>query len=242
MQTAPKLPWVLLPGLLGDREAWAPVLAGIENVHAHCPIYPVSASIAEIGAALLETAPEEFVLAGHSMGGYVALEIMRQQPDRVAGLLLISTQAEADTPEQSAARETLAARAGDEGLDQIADLMAKLCIPKTAPDSAALRERFAAMARRYGTDAFIAHQKAVAGRPSSLPLLSEIDVPAVIVAADDDKIVPAERSFAMAEALPHARSARLDTGGHMPMWTQSGACIAATGDLMEMLDPASDAP
>ncbi len=235
MSRLPELPWILLPGLLCDRESWSPVRSAVRDVSAICPTYPESFAVAEIASTVLEAAPERFVLAGHSMGGYIAFEMLRQAPERCAGLLLISTQAEADTPEQSVARQELACRARREGLDGIAEFMSKLCIPKTSNRATALRRRFAAMAHRYGVDAFAAHQEAIAGRPSSVPDLPGIDIPTVLVGTADDRIVPPHRTFAMTDALPDTHALRLDTGGHLPMWTQSEDCIDAVRLLSDKL-------
>jgi len=169
------------------------------------------------------------------MGGYVAFEMLRQAPERCVGLLLISTQADADTPKQSAARRDLADRAKDEGLDSIARFMANLCIPKTAENATALQQKFVAMAHRYGVDAFASHQDAIAKRPSSLPDLSNISVPTLVVGTVDDKIVPSQRTFAMTDALPDAQAVRLDTGGHLPMWTRQKDCIKAVRLLSKNL-------
>ncbi|MCY4237537.1 MAG: alpha/beta hydrolase [Rhodospirillaceae bacterium] len=229
------LPWVLLPGLLCDGAAWGSILLSRPKTPAFTPTYRASRTLGEIASAVLREAPETFLLVGHSMGGYVAFEMLRQAPKRCVGLLLISTQADADTPEQSAARRDLAGRARDEGLDDIAKFMAKLCIPKTADNAAALRQQFAAMAHRYGVDAFAAHQDAIAGRPSSLPDLPDISVPTLVVGTVDDKIVPSQRTFAMTDALPDAQDLRLDTGGHLPMWTRQQDCIKAVRLLSENL-------
>lgn len=227
MSETPELPWIFLPGLLCDRESWSPILSAVPGTPAICPTYPASSSVAEIASAILEAAPESFVLAGHSMGGYVAFEMLRRAPERCTGLLLISTQAEADTAEQSASRRELAHRARREGLDGIAGFMAKLCIPGATDGAGSVRRRFAAMAHRYGAEAFVAHQEAIAGRPSSVPDLPGLDMPTILVGVDDDRIVPPQRTFAMTDALPDVRALRLDTGGHLPMWTRSEDCIDA---------------
>ena len=105
---AAKTPLVLVPGLLCDDRLWqhqAEHLADLAD-----PIIADAtrgASIPEMARAVLDAAPERFALAGLSMGGYVALEIMRDAPERVARLALLDTSARADIPEQTATRREL---------------------------------------------------------------------------------------------------------------------------------------
>ena len=97
-----RLPVLALPGLLNDERLWAHQLAGLAPEHAVTAVPTTSRdSVAALAAAALERAPAgRFALAGFSMGGYVALEVMRQAPERVAALALIDTSARPDSPVQ----------------------------------------------------------------------------------------------------------------------------------------------
>ena len=101
-----RLPVLALPGLLNDERLWAHQVAGLAPEHA-VTVVPTTShdSVTALAAAALERAPAgRFALAGFSMGGYVALEIMRQAPQRVAALALVDTSARPDSPESTAAR------------------------------------------------------------------------------------------------------------------------------------------
>jgi pimeloyl-ACP methyl ester carboxylesterase len=106
------MPILLVPGLAGSPRIYAPVAPTLWRYG------PVSVAnhirddhIGAIARRILAEAPARFALAGHSMGGYIAFEIMRQAPDRVAKLALINTQARPDTPEATARRRSQIARA-----------------------------------------------------------------------------------------------------------------------------------
>src|SRR6201996_1438234 len=106
------MPILLVPGLGGSPRIYAPVMPalwrfGPVTVANHIRDHNMGA----IARRILAEAPPRFALAGHSMGGYIAFEIMRQAPQRVAKLALINTQARADTPEATMVRRSRIARA-----------------------------------------------------------------------------------------------------------------------------------
>src|SRR3954452_23889860 len=108
------MPILLVPGLAGSPRIYAPVAPALWR----CGPVSIANHIRDnhmgaIARRILAEAPPRFALAGHSMGGYIAFEIMRQAPDRVARLALINTQARPDTPEASARRRTMITRARD---------------------------------------------------------------------------------------------------------------------------------
>src|ERR1700742_679962 len=106
------MPVVLVPGLIGRARIWAPVVPALWR---HGPLMIANHirddNMGAIARRILAEAPPRFALAGHSMGGYIAFEIIRQAPDRVAKLALINTQARPDTPEVTERRRGQMARA-----------------------------------------------------------------------------------------------------------------------------------
>ena len=115
-------PLVLIPGLASDEAVWRPVIEQLADVAAcHVAETRLDDTIANIAVRILMVAPPQFALAGISMGGYIALEIMRQAPQRVTKLALFDTSARPDTPEQTAGRRAAIGAAFDSvRLDDIA--------------------------------------------------------------------------------------------------------------------------
>lgn len=214
-------PIVFLPGLLCDAAGWQPVIDCLQPLNAHAPIYPPEDNLPAIAATVLADAPPQFDLAGHSMGGYLALEIMRQAPARVSRLALVSTSARADSPDASSGRSALIEKAAGGGFDDIAETMARFVIPKTTEDMETRRAAFAAMARRIGAETFIQHTKAIAARPDLTGLLTGIDCLGLAIGAADDRITPIDGIDQLGEVMPNARTARFDSGGHLLLWTRA---------------------
>ena len=221
------LPLVLLPGVLCDEATWRPVVDRLEEPHWLVPEYPAAPDIGELAEAVLAEAPPRFDLAGHSMGGYIALEIMRRAPDRVARLALLSASPFADGDEARANRLALVDKVAAGGFDEIAQTMARFVIPKTADEFERLRKDFAAVARRTGAEAFMQHQRAVAGRRDQTGLLGSIACSCLLIGAQDDKVTPISGLDALAKGLGDAETLRLSEGGHLLTWTRPDAVAAA---------------
>lgn len=209
-------PLLLLPGLLCDRPFWKKQLDGLYDVFA-CAVPQLDtqntvAAMARDALALMEGV---FSLAGHSMGGYVALEVMRQAPERVRRLALLSTQPRADTKEQAERRHAFIRQAERGGfLDVIADYPPLLFHEKRLSDEA-LVEDFHTMARRVGKEAFLCQQRAIMARPDSLATLKTISCPTLVLCGRQDLITPATNSELMADSIPGAQLAILEDCGHM---------------------------
>lgn len=215
-------PIVFLPGLLCDSAGWRPVIDHFQSLNTHLPDYPADDNLPAIAKSVLADAPAQFDLAGHSMGGYLALEIMRQAPGRVSRLAMVSTSALADSPEASNGRAALIAKASDGGFNDIAETMARFVIPKTTEEMETRRAAFAYMARRIGAETFIQHTKAIAGRPYLSALLDGIDCPSLAIGAENDRITPIDGIEQLGDLMPNSRTVRFETGGHLVLWTRPG--------------------
>lgn len=105
-------PLLLVPGMMSDARVFAPQIAALSrDMTLQVANVTVGDSIREIAQNVLDCAPERFALAGHSMGGIVAMEILRRAPQRVNRLALISTTPLPDTPAQASWREPQIVRA-----------------------------------------------------------------------------------------------------------------------------------
>lgn len=206
---------VLIPGLLCTSEVFA---AQIPVLWQHGPVMVASTlvgtSFEEIARAILAEAPPRFALAGSSMGGYLCFEIMRQAPERVLKLALLSTSARPDTPEQSAQRQALLgqARSGD-----YAALLSKLTRMLPHPsrrDDPELLAILVRMGLSVGVEGLARQTEAVIGRPDSRADLASISVPTLVLAGDSDPLMPPEHAQEIAAGVPGARLVVVPDCGH----------------------------
>jgi pimeloyl-ACP methyl ester carboxylesterase len=189
-------------------------------------------NMAVIARRILAEAPRHFVLVGHSMGGYIAFEIMRQAPERVARLALINTQARPDTPEASAGRRARIARARDGGLHDVLDeMLPQLVLPSRAgePD---LRRLFHDMGDDVRAEGFVNNQTAMIARADSRPTMSTIRCPTLVLTGDQDMLIPNTLSKEMADGIAGAKLVIIPDCGHCP---QVERPQAATDTLVEWL-------
>lgn len=217
----------ILPGLLEDADAFAAVMRGLADVAA-CQVADMTRTntIAGLARSALEQAPPgPLHLAGHSMGGYVALEVMRQAPGRVAKLALLNTNARPDSPEATENRRRLMRLAETDFKAVITTLLPKLMTPEHVRD-AALAGIVDTMALGVGKEAFKRQQEAIIGRIDSRAHLGAIRCPTLVVAARSDQLMPVEVLREMAEGIPGARLAIVEDCGHMAAMERPREVIA----------------
>lgn len=218
---------VLLPGLACDARLYAAQTASLADLAA--PLVPNldAASMAEMAEAVLDAAPKRFALAGLSMGGYVAMEIVRRAPSRVTRLALISTTARPDAPEQTAMRRELIALArGDRFALVMPRLLPKL-ISAHRRDDAALKRLVIEMADAVGAEAFARQQTAILSRPDSRDDLGRVAVPTAIVCGDADELTPPDRHREMAALVGGATLTVIPGAGHLATLEAPDAVTAA---------------
>lgn len=206
---------ILLPGLVCDARLFRYQMSDLADIAK--PIVAdltVADTIEELAASVLSESPARFALAGLSMGGYVALEIMRQAPERVLGLCLMDTSARPDTPESTANRKQLMAQAEINFQIVLDTLMPKLLHPSRMRYSS-LVDSVYAMGHRVGKDAFIRQQRAIIGRIDSRPTLPAISCPALVMCGREDQLTPVELHEEMAAAIPEATLAVIGKCGHL---------------------------
>ena len=216
MQQRPHL--ILLPGLLCDRALWEPQVAGLPQI---CTPWVGDLtrddSIAGMAARVLAEAPaQQFALAGLSMGGYVALEIMRQAPQRVTRLALLDTRATLDTPEETARRHEFMQLAQTErGFTPITTRLVPLLIhPARVKDEPLLRV-IREMADRVGVEAYLRCQKAIMSRPDFRPELPRIECPTLVLCGREDALTPLHMHEELVRLIRTARLAVIERCGHL---------------------------
>jgi len=228
------MPILLVPGLVSSPRIYAPVLPALWR----CGPVTVANHIRDdnmgaIARRILAEAPPRFALAGHSMGGYIAFEIMRQAPERVARLALINTQARPDTAEATERRRGMMARAKAGGYHEVIDELFPGFVHPSRRDDAALRQLVHDMADDVGVDAFLRQQTAVIGRPDSRPALAWIKCPTLVLSGDQDNTIPNSLSIEMASNIPDAKLVILPNCGHMPQPEQTEATAAALVEWLQ---------
>lgn len=164
--------------------------------------------------ALREAPSGRIALAGHSMGGYVALEAMRQAPERIERLALLCTNARPDSAESTANRRRLMALAERDFPAVVEALMPRLATEAHLADES-ITGTITEMALGVGKEAFARQENAIIGRIDSRPHLGKIRCPTLVVAARDDLLMPLEVLKEMADAIPGARLEVIDDCGHM---------------------------
>jgi pimeloyl-ACP methyl ester carboxylesterase len=212
----PLLPLVLIPGLIASPRYYA---AQVPALWRFGPVtvanHTTHDSIGGIARGILADAPPRFALAGHSMGGYIAFEIMRQAPQRVARLALLDTSALPDTPEQTAKRREQIAIAQAGRFAEIADMQFPQFVHADRLADAALRTLMRAMADDNGADAFCRQQQAILGRADSRPTLATIACPTLVLVGDADQPTPPQRALEIAQGIAHATRVTIAQSGHM---------------------------
>ena len=222
------MPILLVPGLVSSPRIFAPVVPAMWRFG------PVTVanhkrddSIGAIARRILAEAPPRFALAGHSMGGYIAFEIMRQAPQRVAKLALINTQARPDTPEATARRRGQMARAQSGGYRAVLDELFPGFVHPSRREDSGLRQLVHDMGEDVGADAFVRQQTAVMGRADSRPTLTAIACPTLVLTGDEDNTIPNALSVEMADRIPGAKLTILPQCGHLPQVEQPQATADA---------------
>lgn len=228
------LPIVLIPGLTCTARLYA------AQVPALWPFGPVTVadhrrddSMAAIARRILAAAPPRFALAGLSMGGYIAFEIMRQAGERVVKLALLDTGARADTAEQTERRHVLMAKAKSGGYLEIPELAFPLYVHRSRHNDAALKRIVRAMAEETGLDGYLRQQQAIVTRPDSRPSLAAISCKTLVLVGEGDEATPPELAREIAAGISGARLAVIPGSGHLSTLEEPEAVNKALAEWMQ---------
>ena len=184
-------------------------------------------SIAAMARRMLEQAPARFSLVGLSMGGYIAFELLRQAPARVARLALLDTSARPDAPVQSARRQELIELARTGRFGEIADLSYPLLVHPDRLDDQPLRELVRSMALETGAEAYIRQQTAIIHRCDSRPHLAAIACPTLVLVGDADQLTPPALAQEIAAGIAGAQLTVVPGSGHLSTLEQPQRVTAA---------------
>lgn len=207
---------VLLSGMLGDATLWDGVVAPLADIAHPRPVrIDLDDSVAGMARSVLAEAPPSFALAGHSLGGIVALEILRQAPERVDRVVLVATSARGPSPAQQRAWAGWRAATEEGGFDRVAAELAEITLPAVRRSDAELVAVGVRMAANVGPGGFLRQLAAQSGRPDSLASLPSIDVPVLVVSGELDEVCPPALQEELVARCPRAEHATIRGAGHM---------------------------
>lgn len=220
-------PIVLLPGMMCDGRLFGPQIKHFGRERAiHLPPLTRHDTVEAMARDILANAPDRFALAGLSMGGIVAMEVIRRAPERVTRLALMDTNALAETPQYAAQREPQIARV-------MAGLLPEVMQEEMKPNYLAPGEHRGPildlvldMAMDLGEGVFVRQSRALQKRPDQQNTLRRITVPSLVLCGAHDTLCPIQRHEFMATMIPNAVLKVIPGAGHLPTLETPDAVIA----------------
>jgi len=215
---------LLIPGLLCSPALWTEQVRALNDIaDIGVADHTRHASLPEIAEAILAEAPPRFALAGLSMGGYIAYEIIRRAADRVTRLALLDTGARADAPERRPQRLRLIALAEQEGAARAQQELLPLLIHTDRLRDKPLVDTVLQMAADTGLAAFKRQQTAIMARPDNRALLPTISCPTLVLVGREDALTPPSLAEEIAAGIPGARLEIIPECGHLSSLEQPEA-------------------
>jgi len=214
-------PLVLIPPILCDARVFGPQINAFSR---ECPVMIAPTSVGErmeeIASNILSWAPSRFALAGMSMGGAVALEMLRRAPDRITRIALISSSAQGETPQAASAREPMivAARSG-----RFDDVIHKEMNPDwlaEGPDRLAISNLIMDMGQALGPEGYVRQARAMQRRKDQQSTLRLVKQPTLVMCGAEDTLMPPRRHEFLAELVPYTKLEIVPGAGHLPTLEQ----------------------
>lgn len=207
---------ILIPGLGSDAAVWERTIQAL-GPDVDCRVGDTFSddSLPAMAARILAQAPPRFALAGVSMGGMVALEILKQAPERVTRLAMIDTNARPDTPEAAEQRlRNNTAVATTPNYRMLATMGLRFLVhPGNVDDTG---QALVEMSVRVGPDAYVRQNNAVLARDDLRPGLATIQVPTIVVVGDSDAMTPLDRAEEIRDGIAGAVLHVIPDCGHLP--------------------------
>jgi pimeloyl-ACP methyl ester carboxylesterase len=219
-------PLVLIPGMMCDARMWGAVPQALAPHPVHHAVPVAGETISSMAAAILHDAPTRFALAGLSLGGIVAMEILAQAPERVDRVALLDTNPLAEAPVVRARRDPQIACAMAGELDAVMrDEMKPNYLAD--PSDTAILDLCLDMARALGPDVFRRQSLALRDRPDQTATLQRFSGPALVLMGAQDRLCPRDRHDLMHSLMPQSKLVIVDGAGHLPPLEQPRATITA---------------
>lgn len=229
-----KEPLVLLPAMMCDARLFGPQIAEL-SCDTAVMVAPITAGerIEEIASGLLDQLPKRFALAGLSMGGIVAMEILRRAPDRVTRIALMDTNPLAETPVIAANREPQIVKVRSGRLMEVMREEMKPNYLAPGPYRGEVLALVMEMARTLGPEVFIRQSRALQRRKDQQATLRKCRVPALVLCGAHDALCPPKRHEFIAELMETAQLCVLEHSGHLPTLEQPDETTAALRAWMQ---------
>ena len=223
---------LLIPGLVCDAAVWRHQVAHLADV-AEISVPPVAQGdgIVEMARLVLDAAPPQFALAGFSMGGYVALEMLRQEPRRITRLALLDTSARSDTPQKAEWRRKVIDMCECGKFGSVIDSMMPMLLH---PDqqNGSLPEFVRKMVGHVGVDVYVRRQRAIGSRRDSRELLRDARQPVRSICGRQDGMSTVGEHLEIAELAPRGRFTIIEECGHMTILERPHAATALLRDWL----------
>jgi len=235
---------VLVPGLLCDEVVWAHQQAGLaDRVNVQVAHHGLLDSLGAMAQRIIDQAPSRFAIAGHSMGGRVALEVVRRVPDRVIALALLDTGANPLAAGEAGEREAsgryaLLEASRRQGMRSMAWIWLQNMVHPSRLDDAALVEPILEMMARKTPDIFEAQIKALLSRPDARELLPRISCPTLLMCGNEDLWAPVKQHADMASLIPRSKLTVVPECGHMSPMERPDAITEAFKEWLNTVSQA----
>lgn len=226
------VPLVLIPGMMCDARMWGRVPHALAPRPVHHALPVAGETMPAIAAAILASAPPRFALAGLSMGGIVAMEMLHQAPERIERLALLDTNPLAERPEVQARRGPQVARALAGDLDGV---MAQDMVPNYLADATdgVTQGLCMDMARGLGPNVFRHQSLALRDRADRTETLARFTGPALVLMGEQDRLCPRDRHDLMHRLMPQSRLVVIAGAGHLPPLEKPHETVAALRRWLE---------
>lgn len=227
-------PLLLLPGMMCDARVFLPQIVALSRGRAvQVGNTTDGDAIEDIAAQVLDTAPPRFALAGHGMGGIVAMEILRVAPERVTRLALIDTNAQSETPLVAAAREAQIVKARAGRLEDAIRDGVKAGDLAPGPRNAGVLKLLMDMALQIGPEVYIRQCRLMQRRADQQKTLRMARLPVLVLCGRHDQITPVRRHEFIATLMSHARLEVIEDAGHFPSLESPEATTAHLRDWLD---------
>lgn len=213
---------VLLPGMACDGSVWSPQTESLQDVCDCCvPDYGAARSFEAMARNALRSLPERFYLAGHSMGGRVALEMIRMAPERVKALCLVSTEARARDAGEAGAQETrgrhaLLEIARRDGMEAMAEALLPKLLGSKVQGNENVRGKILTMIAKQALERVECQIAAGESRPDSRESARQIRCRTLVIGGEEDALKPASGTRELASLIPDSELTLIPQCGHMP--------------------------